>query len=730
MRASAELLEREAPRARLEAALADARSGRGRIVSLEGEAGIGKTALVLHFVETHRDGARVHMGGCEHLSTPEPMGPLRDIARESSGRFAVSPSGRLATYEALLRLLIGGRGPALLVLEDLHWADDGTLDLLRFLGRRIRSASVMVLVTFRNDEPDSRARLASLWSDMPRDARERIELQPLSKAAVAQMVRGHTALAQHFFEVTGGNPFQLTEYLAADGEGVPRSVVEVTAARAERLPAHARRTLECASIFPRQIDEQMLHRLAGDEDHSGVEACLASGMLNAQGGALAFRHELARRAVNASMSPLRRRELHAAALELLKARGDGRAAEIAHHAQHAGAVAELVAYSIRAAEDAAGLGAYREALAHISIAIDNSGDLSQVERAQLLERKSLAANFCGAFAEGVEALEEAMALYRKAGEVLGLGNALRQSAHIHWNLGDPEFAEAQMYESMRVLDGARDSWQYALALASLAQCDMLADRHEKAIASAEKAFELAQRLSRWDIAMQALNFLRTSRASTDVEQGVPALRATIEEATQRGELEALPRIYGNLTSIMTGARRYEGLREILDAGSAFCAQREHAPVAAMVRGRRAAYLLDTGDLQGAISEAEDVVYGPYPKSIVALPALITLSRARVRLGLPEGGLLQQALLIPGAGRDLLWRAPIALAYAEADWLDDADRGAAQRLAEVLEAVQQAWSQVWNIGETALWLAILGKSPTLDARARAVLSPPHAAHLSG
>jgi DNA-binding CsgD family transcriptional regulator/tetratricopeptide (TPR) repeat protein len=725
-----ELLERDEPRLRLEAALADARKGRGSVVSLEGEAGIGKTALTVQFVDAHRGDARVYVGSCEHLSTPEPMGPLRDIARESHGRFAVSPVGRLATYEALHNLLVNGRGPALLVLEDIHWADEATLDLLRFLGRRIRGAAVVVLVTFRNDEPDSAERLSSLWADMPRDARERIELQPLSLEAVGRLVHRHSAAAQRFYEVSGGNPFQVTEYLAADGEGVPRSVLEVTVARAARLPRNAKRTLECASIFPRRIDEEMLRLLSDDVDHEGVEACLAIGMLNARDGALSFRHELARRAINQAMSPLRRRELHAAALALLKRNAHGRAAEIAHHAEQAGAIEDLLTYSIRAAADAAAVGAHREAMAHTSIAIKHSHALPDLERARLLERQAMAANFCGAFDEAVQALEQATVLYRAAGDVLGLGDALRLSAHVQWNLGDPATAEVHMRESVQVLDGERGSWQYAMSMAALAQCEMLADRHAGAIAAAEQALELAEQLGRWDIGMQALNFMRTSRASMDPKKGLPALIATVAEVRERGELDALPRLYGNLTSIMVGARRYEGLAQLIDEAIAFCAEREHIPVEALVRGNRAVMLLDTGELQAAISEAEDVVFGPYPKNTAALPALIALSRSRVRLGLAEGGLLQQALRLPGASRDLLWRAPIALAQAEADWLDGGDSGAADRLVEVAKAAQELGSQTWNIGEAAFWLTTLGRTPRLDAPARARLSPPHAAYVDG
>ena len=271
------LLEREAPHARLEAALDAARLAQGRVVSIEGEAGIGKTSLVLTFAEAHQGDARVHIGGCEHLATPEPLGPLRDIARESQGRFSVSSTGQLAAFEALLRLLTSGRGPALLVLEDIHWADDATLDLLRYLGRRIRSAPILVVVTFRNDEGASRARLTSLWADMPRDHRERIELEPLSLDAVSALADGMECAGHEVFEATGGNPFHVTEYLATPGHSVPPSVQDATLARAAGLSPRGRRALDCAAIFPRQIDEETLRLLADDADHAGVEECLRSG---------------------------------------------------------------------------------------------------------------------------------------------------------------------------------------------------------------------------------------------------------------------------------------------------------------------------------------------------------------------------------------------------------------------------------------------------------------------
>jgi DNA-binding CsgD family transcriptional regulator len=727
--AATELLEREEPWSRLEAALKLASKGRGRIVSLEGEAGIGKSALAMTFLEAHRENARVHLGGCENLATPEPMGPLRDVARESAGRFAFSLSGQFATYEALLRLLTSGKGPALLVLEDIHWADDATLDLLRFLARRIRSARVMVLVTFRTDEPQSSARLASLWADMPRDVRERIELARLSASAVSRMASQSGCADADAYEVTGGNPFHVTEYLAAEGEGVPRSVLEVTVARAARLSAHARRTLECASIFPRRIDEETLRVIAEDGDHVGVEECLAAGMLQASGASLAFRHELARRAVNESMSPLRRRELHAAALARLKGRSDRRAAEIAHHAEQAGAAADLVQYSFLAAEEAGALGAYREAVSHLVKGMAE-GQFSDGERAQLLERKAFAAHFCGEFTLARDALDEAIAIHRRMGNITGLGNALRISAHVQWNLGDPDLTQADIEESVLVLRSEPESWQLAMALASKAQFDMMADRSAEAIAAAEEALVLAERLGRPDIYLQALTFLRTTRAVTNIDEGLLALRATIDEARRRGELDALPRLYANLTSIMTPARRHEGLMAALDEGQAACAARDQRPLEAMVRGNRATALLDMGRLADALVEAEDVVFGPYPRLTVALPAMIALSRARVRLGRPEGGLLDEARRFPTVQRDILRRVPVAVADAEAHWLDGSRPGAVEQLAEVHALVVTTWTQLWSIGETALWLAILGNPPSLTPEARAQLPDAYLAHVEG
>jgi DNA-binding CsgD family transcriptional regulator/tetratricopeptide (TPR) repeat protein len=725
------LLEREQPRSRLEAALNDARAGAGRIVSIEGEAGIGKTALALQFVAAHRADAQVFAGGCEQLSTPEPLGPLRDIERDSKGRFAVSPASQLTTFGALLRLLTSGSAPGLLLIEDIHWADDATLDLFRYLGRRIRTARTLVIATFRNDEEDSRARLAALWADMPLDGRERIELQRLSPTAVAALATtGGQAAALEIYSATGGNPFHVTEYLATDRVSVPRTVRDATLARTARLSSRARRTLDCASIFPRHIDQASLRVIAEDHQDAGVEECMRAGMLSATGQVLAFRHELARRAVHEAMSPLRRRELHSAALDMLKARSQVRAAELAHHAQQAGAAEDLVRYSRQAADEADALGAHRESVAHLARMLAHGTWLSDAERADVLQRQAEVGEQCGALEEAVAAIKEAIAARKRAGDIAGLGNALRLSARVHWLCGQSDVAERQSHDALEVLRDHAGTWQYAMALSGQSQLDMLAERSETAVARASEAMALAESVGRSDIYLHALTNLTAARCSMDVVAGIGNTLAAIAETRRRNHPDLLPRLYSNMVYVMAHDRRYENLFEYLEEGINAAIARDNAPLEAYMRGSRALALLGLGRTQEAIGEAEFVIYGPYPPGTGRFNAQIALGRARIRCGIPEEDVLEAACSLPTARRDIMRSAPLAIVDAEALWLGLPRPGALERLRSAFETSVLSSGQAWNLAETALWLSILGEPVPLTAETRRRLREPYLAHITG
>jgi predicted ATPase len=212
MRAETEtpLLERESSMASLHEYAGQARRGDGRLVLVAGEAGVGKSALVERLRWDLAD-ARWSWGACDGLSTPRPLGPLFDLADQLGGDLAERCRAG-ADREDLFRVLLRQVAPPdvldVVVIEDVHWADGATLDLVRFLGRRLREAHVLLIVTYRDDAlaADDPLRVALGHLASHRSTR-RIGLAPLSSRAVGRLAAERGLAGDELFRLTGGNPF-------------------------------------------------------------------------------------------------------------------------------------------------------------------------------------------------------------------------------------------------------------------------------------------------------------------------------------------------------------------------------------------------------------------------------------------------------------------------------------------------------------------------------------------
>jgi predicted ATPase len=231
------LLERDAALAALDAAVREAASGRGSVVLVTGEAGIGKTSLVRAFAARAR--GRVLMSACDDLMAPRTLGPVRDAAMGTDGPLAAALAGPVdGVFGGLLEEL-AAEPPTVLVVEDVHWADDATLDVLGYAARRIEALSAALVLTCRDDVTDQRF-LGMLAGGPVR----RLPLRPLSRDAVALLSAGTGADAAAVHRVTRGNPFFVTEVLASPGEEVPVSVMEAVLARVGRLGPESREALD------------------------------------------------------------------------------------------------------------------------------------------------------------------------------------------------------------------------------------------------------------------------------------------------------------------------------------------------------------------------------------------------------------------------------------------------------------------------------------------------------
>jgi predicted ATPase len=380
----ARLLERDAELGRLGEALGRAGRGRGAVVLVSGEAGIGKTALVRTFAGGARAQARVLAGVCDDLGTPRTLGPFRDMARAGGGPLvAAADAGaeRDAVFDAVHRELAAR--PTVMIVEDLHWADDATLDVVRWLAWRIAELPSLLVVTYRDDL----AADAPMWRVLGALARQdalRLELRPLSAAAVRELAGAAGADPGAVLGATGGNPFFVTEVLANPDVAVPATVRDAVLARLDGLGEATRRCLELLSVVPGRAERWLAERLLGDAT-AALDEAERRGVLEADPAAVWFRHELARRAIEQELSATARVACHRRVLAALGERPGVELSRLAHHAAQAGEPEQVARHGLAAAREAAAAGAFSEALAHYDLVLGWPGLLAGERRAAVLE---------------------------------------------------------------------------------------------------------------------------------------------------------------------------------------------------------------------------------------------------------------------------------------------------------------------------------------------------------
>ena len=467
------LLERGDELGLLARAVEDARGGSGCVVLVGGEAGIGKTSLVRGMRAVLPADVSWMSGACEPLSVPVPLAPLRELLHASgAGDLAASGSDdRVAVARSVLAALTQ-RAPAVAVIEDAQWADPLTLDVLRLLARRVEENAVVVVLTYRDDEVGANPPLGLLLGDLASSpAVHRLALGPLSAAAVDALAAGSGVDSARLRGATGGNPFLVVEAIAAGGR-VPASVRDAALARAGRLGPAARRVVDTAAVIGQRFEPALLGSLLGDCSEA-VDEALARGVLVADGTALGFRHELIREALEQSISPTRRAELHAqvwAALAAQPHRADN--ARLAHHAELGGLEAEAAACAKLAAAEAERVGALRETYLQADRALRLGHDLDQTDRFELLVQYSRAANFANPHLDAaVDAAERAVGLADELGDERRRGRALVSLSYAWWSLERVIEARAAAEQAIAAFEPTDDAVSLAWAYATLTRIE-------------------------------------------------------------------------------------------------------------------------------------------------------------------------------------------------------------------------------------------------------------------
>ncbi len=434
-----ELVERESELALLEAALEQASAGRGRVALVTGEAGGGKTALIERFCAERAGDARMLRGACDALFTPRPLGPIHDFGGDVGPRLAERLREGAISYqvaEALIEELRGGE-LTLVVIEDVHWADEATLDVLRLSARRIENARVLFVLSYRDDALEAghplRVTLGEVASGL---ALTRVALAPLSREAVAQLAEPYEIDGDGLYRLTAGNPFFVTEVLASGGVELPATVRDAVLARMARLSPEARGVLEAVSVGTPHAELWFLEALSGAID-GRLDECVASGMLVPTEGAVVFRHELSRVAVEGSLAEGKRLNFHRRALEILASRSDRELdlARVAHHADAAADRDAVLRFAPAAGAHASSVGAHREAAEQYARALRYAPGLPPKQVAELLKARSRECYLTDQLEEAIDALERAVEIHRELDEHANEGETLARLSPILWGAG-------------------------------------------------------------------------------------------------------------------------------------------------------------------------------------------------------------------------------------------------------------------------------------------------------
>ncbi len=701
-----ELVERESALAELAGLARRAQAGHGGLVLVAGEAGVGKTALLERLARDLPD-ARWSWGACDGLFTPRPLGPLFDVAAQLGGPLAElgrAGAGRDELFGALLRQVSEPGILDVVVIEDVHWADEATIDLLRFLGRRLKTAPALLIASYRDDGLAADHRLRIALGDLAAlRSTSRIRLDPLSAAGVRLLAAASGLDPAELFRLTGGNPFYITEVLQAGMREVPAAARDAVLARAARLGARARELLDVAALVGTRVEPELIEAVAPGSA-ALVDEILASGLLAEDGGWLRFRHEIARLTVEQAIRVHRRGPIHRRILDALVAAGSRDDARLAFHAEGAGDGPAVLRYASAAARRAVDLASHQEAAAQYRRAVRFAADTEPETAAglygALARETSLVDHWAEAEAAGTRALE----LWRQVGDRQREGDTLNVLSCVLERLCRGADALAAAQSAVEILRPLGASRELARAYGVLAALRMVSGHHGEAIGLARQAAAMAEAIGATAVLSDALNTMGCSLSLDDGDWRAP-LREALAIAVGAGLPEQAGRAFANLHSLSCEHRRFAEAERYYADGFRYTDERDIGVYVNCLRGSRVFMLEQTGLWDEAVSVGGQLL-ATAASPINRIQSLVVLGQISARRGADDAWqyLDEAAATADGSGK-MQWIVAARLARAEAHWLAG-DTAVASAEADLARAAAAATSP-WDRGAALSWLRRCG-----------------------
>lgn len=646
---------RESELGHLRSAFAAARQGQGRVILVAGEAGSGKTRLV---EEALRQASCAPYNGRAREESNPPYGPivaaLRDCLRHQPATLldtepllrplasllpelgrSEDPAEPDGLLEAIARLLIlaAGAGCAMVFLDDLHWADNATLELLTALTDRLHHEPVIVIATYRADEITRSHALRRVRSELRRSRRlVEINLEPLSRDETAELIartleeQPSPDLVAAVYSRTQGIPLYIEEltramalggHLRPDEEGVtvpseeaipiPESIRDAILLRLDALSEEARGLLEVAAVAGTEFDPGLIASIGGSE--RGLDELIERQViLEIEPGRMAFRHALLREACRAEITWSRRRSLHRTLGETLAAAGASPEV-VAEHWLAANEQEKAREALLASADHSCRVHAYRDAAhaAHRALDIWPDGK-NESDRLETLEQLARCAQMGGQLTEAIRAWREVLASPLLREDARRRGKAYRALATVYalqgaWEQGiEARRAAAASLQQAGLVQEAAAEW-LAAAGRLMATSQLTA-----AIEAAATAAELAGQVDNADIQARAMGLQGEALATRgDFEAGREVARAGLSLALKHNNTEAASDVYRRLANALTAASDYTGAREVYSTALDFCRTNDVTVHAQICLSCMSYVLFMNGDWKQALTVCDEVI---------------------------------------------------------------------------------------------------------------------------
>ena len=681
----------------------------GHCIFINGEAGIGKTSLLKAFCRDLKTYCHIYQGTCDALFTPRPMAPLYDILIHLGNDLPennVDLTNRTGLFTKLFHELSNKEAPCIVIFEDIHWADEATLDFIKFMARRITQLQCLFILTYRDDEISEQHYLRNILGQLNPDSFTRMQLLPLSKEAVHRLAeeKGHDP--ENVYSISGGNPFYVNEILASYSPGVPDNIKDSILAVYNRQEEGTKNVWQLFSVIPEGLEINRFAIIKSSWDEA-LDHCFALKIIIINGDKIIFKHELYRRTIESSLSPFKRVELNKKLLDLLlnTFEKEGEIERIVHYAKNANENSLVVKYAPLAAKQAANLGAHREASKLFLTAIEYSDGSDTDHLVQLYEAYAYECHLTNHVKDAILYQGKALKIWQEKNEIEHIANSLRFLSKLWWLDGNRDKAEEYGEQAMKILHSQPSSKAKAMALSNMSQLKMFSGETVLSIQYGTHAIEMAKEIKDEEILCHALNNVGSSKwkSISSKEEGKTLLMEGLEIALKNSFHEHAARAYSNIIHYSLDFKDYELASQFLEDGIIYCEERSLDSSKNYQLYLKSKMLLETGDWNQSVSLVKNLLANPTQLGTVKMGALLVLSAVKIRRGESDAlSYLQDATSLAFVTREPHRIIPAITACLEYEWLTSTKVLDEGELNHCLDLVQKS-NNIFLNSEFDYWL---------------------------